>query len=61
VSKCKPYPSDLTGLARIKDGRKPEPTASVIDTRSVKSLNTASRARRCKGPQLRAPRIDTQR
>ncbi|MDQ0808563.1 hypothetical protein QFZ63_000277 [Streptomyces sp. B3I7] len=46
---------DLTGLARIKDGRKPEPTASVIDTRSVKTLNTASRARRCKGPQLRAP------
>ncbi|AYV25159.1 hypothetical protein EES41_00265 [Streptomyces sp. ADI95-16] len=28
---------DLTGLARVKEGRKPEPTASVIDTRSVKT------------------------
>ena len=28
---------DLTGLARVKDGRKPEPTASVIDTQSVKT------------------------
>ncbi|MEW2080029.1 IS5 family transposase [Streptomyces sp. NPDC013433] len=28
---------DLTGLARAKEGRKPEPTASVIDTQSVKT------------------------
>ncbi|MDL5206512.1 transposase [Streptomyces sp. ALI-76-A] len=28
---------DLTGLARVKDGRKPEPTASVIDIQSVKA------------------------
>jgi len=28
---------DLTSLARVKDGRKPEPTASVIDTQSVKT------------------------
>ncbi|ODA70518.1 hypothetical protein APS67_005252 [Streptomyces sp. AVP053U2] len=28
---------DLVGLARVKDGRKPEPTASVIDTQSVKT------------------------
>lgn len=28
---------DLTGLARAKKGRKPEPTASVIDTQSVKT------------------------
>jgi transposase len=28
---------NLTGLARVKDGRKPEPTASVIDTQSVKT------------------------
>ena len=28
---------DLTGLARVKEGRKPEPTASVIDTQSVKT------------------------
>jgi transposase len=28
---------DLTGLACVKDGRKPEPTASVIDTQSVKT------------------------
>ncbi|MEW1913781.1 IS5 family transposase [Kitasatospora sp. NPDC085895] len=27
----------LTGLARVKEGRKPEPTASVIDTQSVKT------------------------
>jgi transposase len=26
---------DLTGLARVKEGRKPQPTASVIDTQSV--------------------------
>ncbi|MGV5039352.1 transposase, partial [Streptomyces sp. NRAIS4] len=33
---------DLTGLARVKEGRKPEPTASVIDTQSVKtSTNVA--------------------
>ncbi|MFM9634796.1 MULTISPECIES: IS5 family transposase [Streptomyces] len=30
---------DLTGLARVKEGRKPEPTASVIDTQSVKTSN----------------------
>ncbi|MFD5429836.1 IS5 family transposase, partial [Streptomyces sp. NPDC127084] len=28
---------DLTGLARVKEGRKPEPTASVIDTQSIKT------------------------
>jgi transposase len=28
---------DLTGLARVKDGRKPEPTACVMDTQSVKT------------------------
>ncbi|MFJ8542094.1 IS5 family transposase [Streptomyces sp. NPDC093586] len=28
---------DLTGLARVKEGRKPEPTASVIGTQSVKT------------------------
>lgn len=28
---------DLTGLARAKEGRKPEPTASVIDTQNVKT------------------------
>ncbi|MFB7337074.1 IS5 family transposase [Streptomyces adustus] len=28
---------DLTGLARVKEGRKPEPTASVTDTQSVKT------------------------
>ncbi|MDH6121089.1 transposase [Kitasatospora sp. GAS204A] len=28
---------NLTGLARAKEGRKPEPTASVIDTQSVKT------------------------
>jgi transposase len=27
---------DLTGLARAKEERKPEPTASVIDTQSVR-------------------------
>jgi transposase len=26
---------DLTGLARVKEGRKPQPTVSVIDTQSV--------------------------
>ncbi|MDQ1036901.1 hypothetical protein QFZ75_003317 [Streptomyces sp. V3I8] len=30
---------DLTGLARVKEGRKPEPIASVIDTQSVKTSN----------------------
>jgi transposase len=28
---------ELTGLARVKQGRKPEPTASIIDTQSVKT------------------------
>ncbi|MFE2282213.1 IS5 family transposase [Streptomyces sp. NPDC059454] len=28
---------DLTGLARVKEGRKPEPTASVTDTQIVKT------------------------
>ncbi|MBF8186311.1 LysM peptidoglycan-binding domain-containing protein [Nonomuraea sp. K274] len=28
---------DLTGLARVKAGRQPDPTASVIDTQSVKT------------------------
>ncbi len=28
---------DLTGLARVKEGGKPEPAASVIDTQSVKT------------------------
>ncbi|WP_189282555.1 IS5 family transposase, partial [Streptomyces atratus] len=28
---------DLTALARVKEGRKPEPTGSVIDTQSVKT------------------------
>jgi hypothetical protein len=28
---------DLTGLARVKEGRKPEPTASIIDAQSVKT------------------------
>ncbi|MGW1998131.1 IS5 family transposase, partial [Embleya sp. NPDC001921] len=28
---------DLTGPARVKEGRNPEPTASVIDTQSVKT------------------------
>ncbi len=30
---------DLTGLARVKEGRTSEPTASVIDTQSVKTSN----------------------
>jgi len=29
---------DLTGQARVKEGRKPEPTASVIDTQSVRTM-----------------------
>lgn len=29
--------ADLTGLARIKAGRAPEPTAAIIDTQSVKT------------------------
>ncbi|MGY3204628.1 IS5 family transposase [Streptomyces sp. TE5632] len=32
---------DLTGLARVKEGRKPEPTASVIDTQSVETSTNA--------------------
>jgi transposase len=28
---------ELAGLARVKEGRKPEPTAAVIDTQSVKT------------------------
>lgn len=28
---------DLTALARVKEGRKPEPTSSVIDTQSIKT------------------------
>jgi transposase len=28
---------DLTGLARVKEGRAPEPTAAIIDTQSVKT------------------------
>ncbi|MFJ8770487.1 IS5 family transposase [Streptomyces clavifer] len=28
---------DLTALARVKEGRKPEPTGSVIDTQSIKT------------------------
>ena len=32
---------DLIGLARVKEGRKPEPTASVIDTQSVKTSRRA--------------------
>lgn len=28
---------ELTGLARVKEGRKPEPTAGVVDTQSVKT------------------------
>lgn len=28
---------ELAGLARVKDGRKPEPTAAIIDTQSVKT------------------------
>ena len=28
---------DLAGLARVKEGRKPEPTAAVLDTQSVKT------------------------
>lgn len=28
---------DLTGLARVNEGRKPEPTASVVDTQSVRT------------------------
>lgn len=28
---------ELTGLARAKDGRRPEPTAAVIDTQSIKT------------------------
>lgn len=28
---------ELTGLARVKEGRKPEPTAAIIDTQSVKT------------------------
>jgi transposase len=28
---------DLTGLARVKEGRKPEPTAAIIDTQSIKT------------------------
>ncbi|MER6695483.1 IS5 family transposase [Streptomyces minutiscleroticus] len=32
---------DLTGLARTKEGRKPEPAGSVIDTQSVKTSTNA--------------------
>lgn len=28
---------ELTALARVKEGRKPEPTGSVIDTQSIKT------------------------
>jgi transposase len=28
---------ELTGLARVKEGREPEPTAAVIDTQSIKT------------------------
>jgi transposase len=28
---------ELTGLARAKEGRAPEPTAAIVDTRSVKT------------------------
>ena len=28
---------ELTGLARVKEGRRPEPTAAVIDTQSIKT------------------------
>jgi len=27
----------LTGLARVKEGRAPEPTAAIVDTQSVKT------------------------
>ncbi|MFE0804278.1 IS5 family transposase [Streptomyces sp. NPDC058812] len=33
---------DLTGLARVKEGRKPGPTASVIDAQSVKTSTSVS-------------------
>jgi transposase len=33
---------DLTGLARVKEGRKPEPTASVIDAQSVETSTNVS-------------------
>jgi len=29
--------ADMTQLARIKEGRKPEPTAAIVDTQSVKT------------------------
>src|SRR3954467_9851690 len=32
---------DLTALARVKEGRKPEPTGSAIDTQSVKTSTNA--------------------
>lgn len=32
---------DLTALARVKEGRMPEPTASVIGTQSVKTSTNA--------------------
>jgi transposase len=28
---------ELTGLARVKEGRQPEPTATIIDTQSIKT------------------------
>ena len=28
---------DLTALARVKEGRQPEPTGSIIDTQSIKT------------------------
>ncbi len=33
---------NLTGLARVKEGRKPEPTACIIDTQSVKTSTDVS-------------------
>lgn len=57
-----PLNYDLTGLARVKEGRKPEPTASVIDTQSVKTssnvpLNSQGTDRREeeRRPQARHP------
>ncbi|MEU0634486.1 IS5 family transposase [Streptomyces sp. NPDC005989] len=32
---------DLTALARVKEGRRPEPTGSVVDTQSVKTSTNA--------------------
>jgi hypothetical protein len=50
---------ELTGLARVMEGRKPEPTACVIDTQSVKtSTNVPLASQGTCGPGERGPHMD---